>query len=107
MSGEQHDAVIEQVRAQAIALREAYQARDILVAMLGLEPVSGRPGGRATWDDVVTYVGKALGTRDLLMRTVERRSRYLADALGVEHGTLYPTMLTRVRELVERIAHRP
>src|SRR6187549_707099 len=81
MSAPDGDAVIEWLAQQARELREARQARDILVYMLGLEPVAGRLGGRATWDDVVDYVAKVQGSRDLAMDTVRRRQHLLAAAL--------------------------
>jgi hypothetical protein len=77
----------------------ATQARDELVRLLDIEPMGGRPDGVATWDDVVAYTAKALGTRTLALRTVERREAALAAALGASHDTPWPVLVERAREV--------
>lgn len=91
----------------------ADDARGALVELLQLEPMGGRPDGRATWDDVVAYTAKALGTITVTQAAVRRRAKLLADAVGnVDDPPSWPHALGRVLELmVERKAvlaiHRP
>jgi hypothetical protein len=48
---------------ERLAFAEA--AKKALVKLLELEPMGGRPGGRATWDDVIAYVAKLKGGHQL------------------------------------------
>ena len=80
----------------------AEAAKRALVKLLDLEPMRGRPDGKATWDDVVGYVAKALGTSTMLLATVERRTAQLAATVDLPEGTNWPTALAEVRRLHDR-----
>lgn len=90
------------VLADLSALETAQDALTKLVQMLELEPMGGRPDGRATWDDVIAYVAKALGTRTLALEAVKRRTAHLAAAVGLPEGdTPWPIALGQVLRLTE------
>jgi hypothetical protein len=99
---ESRDAVIEQMRVQAVALRDAYVARDQGGALLELEPMGGRPDGRATWDDVIAYTAKALDSRAMAHATVKRRTAQLAAAVDLPEGTSWQEALAEVQRVYRR-----
>ena len=87
-------------RRERLAFAEA--AKGALVKLLELEPMGGRPGGRATWDDVIAYTAKALGTRTLALKTVRRRGDQLAAALYAPDAATWPELVTMAEANVGR-----
>lgn len=77
-------------------LEAAEAARAELVKLLELEPMGGRPDGAATWDDVIAYVAKALGTRSGLLATVDRRTGQIGSALHAPDSATWPELVAMV-----------
>lgn len=78
-----------------VADTEAAKTR--LVELLGLEPMGGRPDGLATWDDVIAYVAKALGTRTMQGQTIRRRTDQLAAALHAPDSATWPELIAMIQ----------
>jgi hypothetical protein len=82
-------------------LEAAEVARDVLAALLELEPMGDRPDERATWDDVIAYTAKALDSRKMTHATVKRRTAQLVAAVGMPEGTSWPEALAEVMHLCQ------
>ena len=74
----------------------ADEAYDELVRVLELEPMGDRPDGKATWEDVVYYTMKARSSLAMTNRSVARRSKQLAAALGMPEDTPWPELVRAV-----------
>jgi hypothetical protein len=74
-------------------LQAAQDAKRELVRLLELEPMGGRPHGRATWDDVIAYTAKALGGRRLANANTRRRGDELAAALHAPDSATWPELV--------------
>lgn len=66
-----------------------------LAELLGLADMAH--GGPVTWDDIVAYTAKALGTRSMALTAVHRRTIALTAALGAPDDSTWPELITRVR----------
>jgi hypothetical protein len=76
---------------ERLAFAEA--AKKALVKLLELEPMGGRPGGRATWDDVIAYVAKLKGGHQLANSNTRRRGEELAAALHAPDSATWPELV--------------
>lgn len=89
-------AELERARARGRALT-AETARAELIRLLELEPMGTRADGVATWDDVVAYVAKALGTRAMQGAAIRRRTAELAAVLHAPDGATWPELMAMVQ----------
>jgi hypothetical protein len=77
-------------------LEFAEAAKKALVGLLELEPMGGRPDGRATWDDVIAYVAKSKDGHALANANTRRRGEELAAALHAPDSATWPQLLVMV-----------
>jgi hypothetical protein len=74
---------------------DADEAIKLIAENIGLGPEDSDP------QTVVQYVGKLCATRTMMIKTVERRKKALADALEMDEGVPFPRLIEQVTDYVK------